>query len=377
MDVTLYVSADSPSVRAGSQGDSVRALFAAGADPEVPSAPFEVLRAGSYVKGGRKIPVSEGDLDSMVSNFSRWKSEGAELPVDYDHSFAEKRGSKAAGWYQDLRREGNKLMARVRWTDAAKDAIAKREYRFFSPEFTSNWTNETGAAEGPTMLAGALTNRPFLRGKTAVAMHSEFAEQATELYTDAVAEALGVDSAPLDVTLSEMAKDEKPEQTKVEETPAKVEKPKPAEKVTATAGAEVTMTAAEVTQLRADSTKVEALSAKVESLSSQLADRDFSAIFSQAQREGRLDAKDETRDRWRECFDQLGAEKMKDLLPPAETIAVTLDGETGKGATGDPVPGDVNPEAHKLNQRVEAFAAEKGISFTDALDQLQAKGEVS
>jgi phage I-like protein len=119
------------------------------------------------------LPVSVADLDQAVANFDRWKSMGQDVPIDYDHSFGQKGDSKAAGWFADLKRVGGSLIARVRWTQAAAEKIANQEYRYFSPEWTRDWTSEHGEGEGFTILAGALTNRPFLRGRTAVAMTQE------------------------------------------------------------------------------------------------------------------------------------------------------------------------------------------------------------
>lgn len=136
------------------------------------SEPFEVLRAGSYVRSGREVEITEADLDRAVTNFVDGRM-GPEIPLDFDHSFAAGQGSKAAGWVTELARHGRSLFARVKWTPRAAEMIEAREYRFFSPEFSRTWRDEHGAEHGFAMVAGALTNRPFLRNMTPVALSED------------------------------------------------------------------------------------------------------------------------------------------------------------------------------------------------------------
>jgi len=134
---------------------------------------FVALRTGEFLKGGRKITVTGADLDRAVENFARWQAAGQAIPVDYDHSFAGGGSSRAAGWIETLRRVGDQLLARVTWTESAREALAAREYAYFSPEFTRSHRNESGEDEGFSLVSGALTNRPFLRGTTRVAFSDE------------------------------------------------------------------------------------------------------------------------------------------------------------------------------------------------------------
>ncbi len=108
---------------------------------------------------------------------------GAEVPIDYDHSFQRHGVSKAAGWLSSLRRQGNALVATAKWTGEAADAIRSGAYRFFSPEFANNFKDESGRSKGFTVLSGALTNRPFLKGMTPVAL-SEAAPSLTDADPD-------------------------------------------------------------------------------------------------------------------------------------------------------------------------------------------------
>jgi len=135
------------------------------------SAPFEVLRVGRFKHPTfGDVTVTNRDLTKAVENFAKFKAKGAEVPVDYDHSFRASGDSRAAGWIAELTRQGKRLMARVKWTGSAADRIRSNEYRFFSAEFVANYRDETGEPWGFAVLAGALTNRPFLKGMTPVAL---------------------------------------------------------------------------------------------------------------------------------------------------------------------------------------------------------------
>ena len=58
-----------------------------------------ILRANTYSKAGRPITITRADLDRAVATFEADQAAGAAAPpIDYDHSHANARGSKAAGW---------------------------------------------------------------------------------------------------------------------------------------------------------------------------------------------------------------------------------------------------------------------------------------
>lgn len=152
-------------------------------DIDSDSKPFEILRVGEWVKSGRPTTITEADLDQAVANFEAWQQRGAEVSVDYDHGFHERGDSRAAGWIKSLVRRGQSLFAQVSWTAIAAEMIRKREYRAFSAEFDKNWTDEEGQRNGFTILAGALTNRPFLRGMTHVALSQQGRAELAETFT--------------------------------------------------------------------------------------------------------------------------------------------------------------------------------------------------
>jgi phage I-like protein len=346
------------------------------------SKPFEILRADDFKRGAREVQVTEADLDQAVANFNRWKAMGQEIPVDYDHAFNEGREAPAAGWYDSLIKKGQSLWATIRWTSKARDEIASEQYRFFSPEFVKQFHSETGEEEGFTILAGALTNRPFLRGMTPVALNQEV-EREIIVYAAQALEAF--DTAPVTDTSPEVSKelnkDAKVETFKVEidgeakelnaeeiiALHAKASKVDEAEKAAKEKAAEAA----------ASKGQVETLSTRVETLEQDAKDRDFKELFNQMKSQGRLDAKSETEETWKETFATLGVEKTRKLMEqiPAETIPLSAQGRSGSGDQSA-APVGFHAENFAINQKVEAYLAEHpDTDFSKALDIVSAQAE--
>jgi phage I-like protein/cation transport regulator ChaB len=127
-----------------------------------------------------KFKITEDDLEAMDENFT---ASDADVVGDYQHgSLSEDPEiAKASGWVKKLINKGKELWAEVEWTEKAVEYIKNKEFRFISPEFDLNWKNpETGEKQGPTLLAFALTNRPFLKGMAAVALSEQAAKQMAE-----------------------------------------------------------------------------------------------------------------------------------------------------------------------------------------------------
>lgn len=343
---------------------------------------FPALHAGGHIYAGREIKITEADLDQAVENFERnWKPRGG-VPVDYDHSFAEGGSSVAAGWIVEMERRGDTLYEKVEWTGRAAEQIANGEYKFYSAEFTDEWMNETGDNEGFTILAGALTNRPFLRGLAPVALSQKVVEAVGE-WTIAHADRL-VPGEPKrrDETRPDVPKENTDTQTFTVEIDGKDQA---VEKFTVEIDGETKeLTVAEVTAMHqakatADKAAEEAaaaqrkaegenttLSQRVDKLGTDLDVERFSRRFDQRKREGAVDAKPETFTMWTERVEKFGLEEATSLLDelPADTIPVTdrgLEGGTPAGET--PVDGDVpegtDPEMFHLDQRAQTILEEK------------------
>jgi phage I-like protein len=192
MKVALLRNASHLSIRTS----SVIALLAA-ADGETKSRWIQVAKTGefkNYFRKGKQatLVITKAMLKEMVANFSagRHPEPNTEIPVDYEHLSAAPSGptdGKAAGWFKtlELRDDGESVYGEVEWTEDASTAIEKKEFKYFSPEFALNYTTHDGEQIGCTLLAGALTNRPFLQGMEAVELRGLSGDVlATELSYD-------------------------------------------------------------------------------------------------------------------------------------------------------------------------------------------------
>jgi phage I-like protein len=132
---------------------------------------IQVAVIGAFTRGDRKFSITPAMLREMVENFSTGKHPvpPTELCVDYEHLSADPpdpEAGKAAGWFKELetRDDGAALYGRVEWTPPAAERLRDHEFKFISPEFAFNFTTPTGETIGCTLLAAAITNRPFLQG---------------------------------------------------------------------------------------------------------------------------------------------------------------------------------------------------------------------
>lgn len=147
----------------------------ADAPADAPPGPvrIQVMRDGvwQHPRYG-EIRVDASVRERMVRNFAADVRRMGAVPLDYDHE-----PGPAPGWITGLRAEGDSLVAEVELTPRGRQQVRDGEYRFFSPEWSEDWQDPaTGARHGPTLLAGALTNRPFFRGMQPVMCCAEGGE---------------------------------------------------------------------------------------------------------------------------------------------------------------------------------------------------------
>ena len=118
------------------------------------------------------IEITKNHLREFVKNFDEGKRD---VVVDYQHSShsPDPDQAKAAGWVKELtlKNRGKELWGTVEWTEKAAVHIRAGEYKHISPEFVLEYKEkENGNDVGATLLAVALTNRPFLEGMAPVVL---------------------------------------------------------------------------------------------------------------------------------------------------------------------------------------------------------------
>lgn len=132
--------------------------------PEGKVSDVEVLRVGNIYHGG--IKVTSKMLDDYVRNFQD-NVYGTDLQVNLTHN----RGDEAAGWIQDLYRNGDKLMAKVEWTELGEEKITKKLFRYVSSELAPTIQHHlTGKSIANVFIGLGLTNTPAMKGQIALAL---------------------------------------------------------------------------------------------------------------------------------------------------------------------------------------------------------------
>jgi hypothetical protein len=145
-------------------------VFSDTTKPEKKTSTVEILRTGKWVYGGREITFTEEDLNHIVENFKNGvrPEPPTKMVVDYNHGSldTEPEKSKAAGWVKDLFVEDGSLKATIEWTPTAVKYIMNDEFKYTSAEIDPDYTTKKdGKNVGITLLAIALTNRPFIEGQ--------------------------------------------------------------------------------------------------------------------------------------------------------------------------------------------------------------------
>ena len=153
-----------------------------------------ILITGRWVKGGREVSFSQGELRTAVANFRKLSNQ--DLNVDYDHACEDlKRAAgeptpsagrivaldEPAPFYESsdrtigpsgdrkadepMNRSADRwiLYGRYEPTERARELIKHREYRYVSAAFAKDLPDrKSGESQGLTLTSVALTNQPFL-----------------------------------------------------------------------------------------------------------------------------------------------------------------------------------------------------------------------
>lgn len=148
---------------------------------------IQLFKLGAFEHwSGTQFTVDDSFMDSMITNFQASQALSKDhkiIPIDYNHaSLEDGEISKAAGWVTTLTKKPDGLYATVEWTPAGAEYIKNQEFKYISPEFGIEPKDEYGDnAEGPVLFAGAMTNRPFLKGMQPLSLKAKKEEQMKKL----------------------------------------------------------------------------------------------------------------------------------------------------------------------------------------------------
>ena len=96
---------------------------------------FQVFPRGRVeIEGSAGFSVDEEAMEAVIRRF---RSRGLDMVVDYEHQTEKDTEAPAAGWIRELFSRGEEgLWAKVEWTERARQYLANREYRYYSPVFS-------------------------------------------------------------------------------------------------------------------------------------------------------------------------------------------------------------------------------------------------
>jgi phage I-like protein len=75
----------------------------------------------------------EVDDESVELIRKQFKSRKLDLVIDYEHQTLKDVQAPAGGWIEDIYKGEDAVVAKVKWTDKAKEYLRNREYRYLSP----------------------------------------------------------------------------------------------------------------------------------------------------------------------------------------------------------------------------------------------------
>ena len=134
---------------------------------------IQVLQAGIWkhpVYG--EIKLTQKELEEFVVNFN--DSVRRDIAITEGHAVGEEE-LPALGWFKQLINKGRDgLWATVEWTSKGMQLLKEKAYKYFSPEFYSNYEDpEDHKTYTNVLVGGALTNRPYFKGLNEIVL-SEF-----------------------------------------------------------------------------------------------------------------------------------------------------------------------------------------------------------
>jgi len=131
----------------------------------------QIMRTGEWEhEEYGHFEITEGTMETLIKNFNE-NVRGIEIPITIGHPTDGNPEPPAVGWFKKLSRKDGELWGKIEWTKPGWEKLQEKEYKYFSPEFYFNYKDPESQEEfGVTLVGGAMTNKPFLKGMTPVIM---------------------------------------------------------------------------------------------------------------------------------------------------------------------------------------------------------------
>lgn len=161
----------------------------------------QVLRVGAWLhEWYGPMLITQQVLSDMVRNFDD-KVRRQDINFDFFHE----SDKEASGWPTRLylSDDSQELWAEVKWTPKAKRMLADKEVRYFSADFSFEWTDpETGVTYKNVLFGGGLVNRPFVKDMQPVVELNERVNEMTLAELQAQVKTLGEQLVAKDADIS-------------------------------------------------------------------------------------------------------------------------------------------------------------------------------
>ena len=132
---------------------------------------FQLLPLGRInIEGGGPAILDDESMNDIIKDFER---RGNDMVIDYEHQTLKDIEAPAAGWIRKLLKRGSEgLWAVVEWTEKARQYLAKREYRYFSPVMLTRLSDHKIVK----LVNVALTNSPKINRLKPIVAKMDFEE---------------------------------------------------------------------------------------------------------------------------------------------------------------------------------------------------------
>lgn len=118
---------------------------------------IKILPLGHVISEKGQFTVDKESLDLMKQHMLK---RNLDIVVDYEHQTLNDTQAPAGGWIKELYMGDDAIMAKVEWTQKAKDYLANKEYRYLSPVIYAR----KGDKKAIQLHSVALTNTPAIDG---------------------------------------------------------------------------------------------------------------------------------------------------------------------------------------------------------------------
>lgn len=310
--------------------------FTASLGADGPPAEFQVFPYGQVeLHGDVTFTVDEAAMDEVIRQF---EARGIDLVVDYEHQteggeYSSPDGTApAAGWIKQLINKGRDgLWAAVEWTDRARELLANREYRYYSPVF---YVTENGSRLA-RLLRVALTNSPRLNRIRPLVAKQEGQNEETETMKEFLRLCAKLLGLPEDATQDQV-------EGAIREVKAKADRPSTpqgergivvAKEVLDVLGLSETAGQSEVTASILALKQTPDLRQEVATLKAKLAERDRDDLVAKAVLEGKITA---AQREWAEAYALRDPDGFKIFVAKAPQVVPVDDLPAGKPADRQP-----------------------------------------